>query len=376
MRRRYCILILTVIAGLLDGHTMALAAQPQPLRFQKQVVMDKQGFNMEAFRLLVPDKWRFQGGVSWNMQKFPAEAFIAYKVESPDGRSLLQQYPHQMCFWSQDPSLQASYSRTGAEIQQPMTGVDYLRNIFLPRMRRDISGLKVLENGPLPDLAQRNLEITRYHLDVFNQISPFTFRYELGSDAGHLRVQYRRQGQEVVEELIVSITYQTVHMPTMYGAVQAISWIPQVKSFQAPAGEMGAKAPLFKVILDSYQENPEWAVAGTRLAAAITRNQLRQQQAVFQQMQQIRQSQSEVSDMIHEGYRRRSAAMDRVFDKYSESIRGVDSYRDPVNERYVEVPNGMQNAWTDGREYIFSDQADFNPNIGSTRNWQQMERRP
>ncbi len=376
MRRRDYAVVLTVLAGLLAGLTVSWAAPPRSMRFQKQVVMDKQGFNMEAFRLLVPEQWRFQGGVRWDTRKFPAESFIAYKVDSPDGRSFLEQYPHRICFWSQDQSLQASYSRTGAEILQPMNGVDYLRNVFLPRMRPGISGLKVVESGPLPDLAKRNQEIAAYHLNVFNQISPFTFRYDLGSDAGHLRVRYRHQGREVVEELIASITYQTVYMPSMYGQVQAVTWIPLVKSFQAPAEEMEGKAPLFKVVVDSYQENPAWAVAGTKLAATVTRDQLRQQQAVFDRMQQIRRSQSEVSDMIHEGYRRRSAAMDRVFDKYSESIRGVDTYRDPVNDRYVEVPNGMKNAWTNGNEYVFSDQADFNPNIGSNPSWQQMERRP
>jgi hypothetical protein len=35
----------------------------------------------------------------------------------------------------------------------------------------------------------------------------------------------------------------------------------------------------------------------------------------------------------------------------------------------------MSNAWTTGNEYIFSDQAGYNPNIGSNLNWQQMERR-
>jgi hypothetical protein len=27
----------------------------------------------------------------------------------------------------------------------------------------------------------------------------------------------------------------------------------------------------------------------------------------------------------------------------------------------------MKNAWTNGNEYVFSDQADFNPNIEATR---------
>ena len=376
MRRRDCILILTVIAGLLAGHATAQAAQPRSMRFQKQVVMDKQGFDMEAFRLLIPDKWSFQGGVSWNTQKFPAEATIAFKVKSPDGQSLFEHYPHQVCFWSQDRNLQASYAQTGAEILQPMNSVDYLRNVFLQRHRKDISDLKVLESGSLPDLAQRNLEIAKYHMGVFNQISPFTFRYELNSDAGHLRVQYRRQGQLVVEELTASISYMTAYMQGMYGPVTALTWIPQVKIFKAPAPEMAAKAPLFKVILDTYQENPAWMVAGTRLAATLTRNQLRQQQAVFNQMQQIRRTQNEVSDMIVEGYQRRSAAQDRIFDKYSESIRGVDTYRDPVNDREVELPTGMRNAWTNGSEYVISDEAGYNPNIGSNQNWQQMDRRP
>jgi hypothetical protein len=162
----------------------------------------------------------------------------------------------------------------------------------------------------------------------------------------------------------------------MYGTVTALTGIPPVKSFQAPAREMGAKAHQFKVMIDTYQENPAWGVACTRLAADITRNQLRQQQAIFNRMNEIRRTQSEVSDMIAEGYQRRSAAQDRVFDKYSELIRGVDTYRDPVNDREIELPTGMSNAWTNGNEYIFSDQAGYNPNIGSNLNWQQMDRKP
>jgi hypothetical protein len=375
MHRRDCLAILTAAAVLLAGVSAAEGAPPRSMRFHKQVVMDKQGFNMEAFRLLVPDQWRFQGGVTWNTRKYPAEPFVAFTVKSPDGQSLLEHFPHHTCFWSQDPNLQASYAQGGADILQPMGGVDYLRNVFLRRHRKDISDLKVLESGPLPELAKRNLEINRHLMNVFNQISPFTFRYDLNADAGHLRVQYRRQGRTVVEEMIVSTSVMTAYFQGMYGMVTAITWIPQVKSFQAPAQEMGARAHLFKVMVDTYQENPAWGVACTRLAADITRNQLRQQQAIFSRMNEIRRTQSQVSDMIAEGYQRRSAAQDRVFDKYSEGIRGVDTYRDPVNDREIELPTGMSNAWTNGNEYIFSDQAGYNPNIGSNLNWQQMERR-
>lgn len=352
------------------------AARPQPMQFHKQVVVDQQGFGMEAFRLLIPNQWRFQGGVSWDLRKFPAEAVIAFKVHGTDGLSLLEHFPHQSCFWSQDPNLRASYAQMGAEILTPMNAADYLRNVFLPRQRPGIGDLKVIESGPLPELGGQTKQIMAYHMGIFNQISPFTFQFELNADAAHLRVQYSQQGRAVVEELTATISYMTAYFPGMSGPVTAISWMPQVKSFKAPAQAMAAMAPLFKVMIDTYQENPAWALAGTRLSATITRNQLRHQQAIFDQMQQIRRTQQEVSDMIVEGYQRRSAAQDRIFDKYSEALRGVDSYRDPVNNWEVQLPTGMRNAWTNGSDYVFNESSDFNPNIGSNQNWERLERRP
>ncbi|MEW6721108.1 MAG: hypothetical protein AB1346_11720 [Thermodesulfobacteriota bacterium] len=375
MRRRFRPVLLLVVAGLLAGHSLAWAAPPRSMRFHKQVAMDRQGFGIEAFRLLVPEKWRFQGGVTWDMQKFPPLATIAFKAASPDGRSLFEHFPHENFFWSQDPNLQMSYARTGTEIMAPVSAVDFLRNVFLPRHRKDIGDLKVLESAALPELARKTREIAEHQMALFHTISPFTFRFELASDAGHLRVQYRRQGRVIVEELTVAVTRMTAYLQGMYGPVTSVTWITQVNSFQAPAEEMAGRAPLFRVMLDSYLENPAWAEAGTRLAATVTREQLRHQQAVFDRMQQIRRSQQEVSDMIVKGYRQRSAAQDRIFDKYSEAVRGVDTYRDPVNDREIQLPTGMRNAWTDGSEYVFSDQSDFNPNVGSNKNWQRMERK-
>ena len=50
----------------------------------------------------------------------------------------------------------------------------------------------------------------------------------------------------------------------------------------------------------------------------------------------------------------------------------MDSYVDPINNWEVELPTGHDNAWTNGSEYIFSDDAGFNPNIGSKQEWTRM----
>ena len=61
--------------------------------------------------------------------------------------------------------------------------------------------------------------------------------------------------------------------------------------------------------------------------------------------------------------------MDRAADSYSQSIRGVDAYHDPTSGRAVELPGGYKQVWTNGLgEYLLSDEAGFDPNIGSTIN--------
>jgi hypothetical protein len=371
MLKRFLIATLVVLSSVC--HNGPAAAGNKTVTFHKKTIIDRQGFGMEAFRLLIPDGWRFKGGISWNTAKFPAEASTAWTVTSPDGLSRLEQLPHTTFFWSEEPSLQQSYAQGGAIIQAPMDAASYLRNIFLPRYRPQASQMKILASGPLPELARETRSLTEYHMGIFNQISPFQFRFDLQADAGHIKVSYQMNGRRIIEDITASICYMTAYFPGMYGYVTGTTWIPRVKSFSAPAGRMEQQARLFRIMVDSYRENPEWEVANTRLAASITRDQLRQQQAIFNRMQQIRNSQQEVDDMIMAGYQRRSAAQDRIFEHYSEAVRGVDSYRDPVNDWQVELPTGMNNAWTNGSEYVFSENADFNPNIGSNQNWQPMQ---
>jgi hypothetical protein len=374
MLKRVLMATLVILAGLC--HNGPAAAGDKAVTFHKKTVMDRQGFGMEAFRLLIPDGWRFKGGVNWNTAKFPAEASVAWTVTSPDGRSRLQQMPHTTFFWSQDPSLQQSYAQGGAILQAPMDAVSYLRNIFLPHQRPGASQIKILASGPLPELARETQSLLQYHMGIFNQISPFQFRLDLQTDAGHIKVSYQQNGHRIIEDMTASVCYMVAYFPGMYGVITGTTWIPRIKCFSAPADRMENQARLFKIMIDSYRENPNWEVANTRLTAGITRDQLRQQRAIFNRMQQIRNSQQEVDDMIMAGYQRRSAAQDRIFEHYSEAVRGVDSYRDPVNDWQVELPTGMNNAWTNGSQYVFSDHAGFDPNVGSNQNWQPMQRVP
>ncbi|MEW6215835.1 MAG: hypothetical protein AB1478_11655 [Nitrospirota bacterium] len=85
---------------------------------------------------------------------------------------------------------------------------------------------------------------------------------------------------------------------------------------------------------------------------------------------------NEISDMMMQSYYQRQAVNDRIADNFSQYIRGVDEYYNPIEQKPVELPSGYQNAWANSLgEYILSDNHNFNPNIGSNLNWQRMERK-
>ncbi|MBW2105696.1 MAG: hypothetical protein JRI26_06660 [Deltaproteobacteria bacterium] len=374
--KKLIFLAVSFLLGLYCVSGIVTAAEIPTLAFKKHVVIDREGFGYEALRLLVPKGWHFKGGVLWNYNKVPPEASTAFTISSPDGSSVLEQFPHITLFWSQDSNLQLSYSRAGMEIVQPMGATDFLKNFFIPRFRSNVSGIKVIESQSLPELAQQSRDLAQFQMRVFGQISPFRFQFEIRADAGRLKMEYfQGGGEKIVEDATVAITYIIAYLPTMYGGyATGITWIPIVSSFKAPEKEINAKVRIFKIIMDSRKDNPVWVENCIKLSASVTRDKIRQQRAIFNRMQQISKTQSEIGDMIMDSYQKRNDAYDRIFDNYSQAIRGVDSYKDPINDWKIDLPTGYDNAWTNGSEYIISDDAGFNPNVGSTQNWEQMKR--
>lgn len=353
----------------------APAASGHQLMLRKQVVVDQKGLGYEVFRMLVPKDWNFSGGINWTYNKFPPEAKTAYTITSPEGNAVIEQFPSLNMFWSTAPMMQQSMAQSGFTILQPMEAVAFLKNLYIPHFRPDASGVKVVDSQPLPDLARRSLEINQFMMNVFAQISPFQFPFEQRSDSAHVKFEYTQGGRKMVEDATATIDYFiTTNMSAFSGAVQSINWAPSVISFRAPAEDFDQKAAAYKIVIATHWDNPRWGVEYTRLLATITREQLRQQEAIFQRMQQIHRTQEEISDMIYEGYQRRSAAQDHIFDNYIQGLRGVETYNDPVNNWKVEIPVGYENAWTNGIDYVFSDNMQFDPNKGTTQNWQKMER--
>jgi len=81
--------------------------------------------------------------------------------------------------------------------------------------------------------------------------------------------------------------------------------------------------------------------------------------------------------MFSESYRQRTESQDRISRSYSEYIRGVETYRNPYEDRPIQLPSGYNGVWVNRfGEYLLSNQSGFNPNESSTTEWRRMERKP
>lgn len=339
----------------------------EPIKFKTFQYIDKEGIGIEAFRMLIPSDWKFDGKIYWLLDNPAMPAVSAFKVSNTKGLEELEVFPNHAYFWSTNPltlSLQPVGSRYfGAEVRQPIPPLEFIQNILIPEYRKNVSNLRIIEKQRVPELAQQLVKT--------QQAPGVTFT----ADAGKIKVEYQRNGiwfEEVFFAVIESMTYP---IQSIYGVTANTNWFGEyLFSFKAEKGKLDASTKTFQTMVNSFQLNPQWFNKYNQLVEFLIQNQIQRIQAIGQISRIISQTSNEISDMMMQTYQNRQATYDKISENFSQMIRGVDSYYNPIEQKNVELPSGYKTAWTNSLgEYILSDDTSFNPNIGSNVTWQKME---
>lgn len=339
------------------------------MRLKTFPYMDAQGFGMEAFRLLVPSGWEFSGGVQWRMNNPGMPAVIGFLVKNPAGEEAFEVFPSLSFYWTNNPMILMTFPRGslyyGNEVQPPCGAEQALREIVLPRFRQQAGALEVERMERLPDLPGQ--------LRALNPQAPPSMAT---ADGAKVRFHYSRGELVIEEELYTVVQAQRMSMPVLMGVMETIFWsIDYTFSFRALVGRLDGLADLFQTVLFSFRLNPEWFARYLQLSQYMIQNEIRHINQIGQVSRIISQTSNQISDMIMESYNQRQATMDNLATRFSQAIRGVDEYYNPFEERGVELPGGYQNAWANSLgEYIVSDDANFNPNVGSNLNWEPLKK--
>ena len=316
--------------------------------------------------MLVPEGWTFEGGITWILDNpgMPATAWL--RASNASAREELEVFPNQSFFWTDNPMNRQMFPQGskyfGAEVRMPVGPVQALKTIVLDRFRSSAKSLSVLKEERLPELA--------------SSLGASSGQGGMSAEGGSIRVRYSVDGSSVEEEFYALVESFAIPIPSAYGQFTNTLWtVSYIFSIKAPHGGLDSLRPMFRSMASSIRVNPQWINTYVQVVNFLIQNQMRQIRNAGELSRIIGRTHREISDDMMRAWEDRQAVYDRLSERFSQSIRGVDEYYDPVSERGVELPAGYRNAWVNGLgEYVIAEQEDFNPNIGSNQNWQRMER--
>jgi hypothetical protein len=317
-------------------------------------VRDPQLNNMEALRLLVPADWRVEGGIVWRHDR----AILATAVMRIfNGSEELNLLPIEQ-FAQVNPGygFGVGSNYLGSELQPAMDPQTFVARIVMPRYRRQLGAVTPVGGEELPNVAQA----------AQSAGMPPQMR------AGRFRFAYALANRQMEEDVYCVLGYTPVP------AVQSIYWSPmQLYSIRAERGQLEHKSKLMQAMVSSSRINLQWFNAYLQVWEMWKANVMQSIQNAGHLSRYIAGINNQISAMNRQAWEQQQGSQDRISRRFSEYIRGVDTYQNPVTNQPVQLPGGYGRAWTNALgEYIVSDSPSYNPNLGSSTNWQPLQRVP
>lgn len=344
-----------------SGAAQAKVATPAraPLRLRKLEVHDP-GVGCTAFTLLVPTEWKTEGGVAWQMQ-YANLASAKFRAHDAKSSVALELFPVVPGCWDESGAYAAQRGQNylGSVVWAPPRDVEqYVRELFVPGYRANVRGLKVVSATPLPAVA-REVEKNVVEQGVTKRVI-----------AGKVRLEYEENGRAIAEDVYVTlVTAKSPLVPTM------VQWsLEHQYSFRAPRAEIDALAPLLQAMVASFRIELPWYAGYAQVLDMSRRNQLQSIRDAGEISKRISRNNDEILASMRSSWEARQTAQDRMAREFSEAIRGVETYDHPFEERAVQLPGGYDAVWVNrGGEYVLSNEAGYDPNVGSTQGWQRLE---
>ena len=363
-----------------------LAAEPAYLRLKKKEIIDQHGFEkpMPALSVLVPTDWSFEGEVHY-AQKVgdPADlARLAFRTASPDGRLAIEAFPGWSWSWADDPMMRQAMQNQaamtarmgGAPVQlgPPMSARDFLTRVAVPKLR---PGAKVLGIEPIPDVDQA-LQGQVKQAQTMAAQTGVQMRLRADQARAHLQLT---SGKGPAEEWLTAVVFTRANaMPSMNPGTGQMAQSALYQSsaeylfgLRAPPGELPSHEKLFRTILSTVRVDPTWQARLSQVQANMAAANV---QSARDRSRIIAQSAEDQRRAIKEGYENRQRSLDRSAERWSDAMRGLQTYRNPTTGEMVKLDNAYDHAWASGNgEYVVSSAPGFNPGQVLQGHWTELE---
>jgi hypothetical protein len=314
--------------------------------------------NEEAFRLLVPQDWRVEGGIVWRPE-ISSLTYLQLRLSDPSGSRALEFFPTLPFTWNQQGyyGFPPGSLYLGSYVAQPLDPDNFVRRVLLPQVRGRVSPT-VIRTDQLPELAAV-VAPTVQEAGAVKQVV-----------AARTRIEYR-EGAKTFEEDIYSVMVYA-QVPVVPGVT---FWGPErLFGFRAEKGQLDRQAPLLQTICASARVNRGWFGRVIQVREAWIQNRMQAIRSAGELSRYIARTSDEISDMQQQAWENRRASEDRSAEAFSEYIRGVETYHDPYGDRDVQLPTGYSDVWMSrGGDYILANDPNFNPNVSATGTWERVD---
>lgn len=350
----------TSIPMLLALVTLAtpVTAQAPPLRLRWLAVRDPMVNNIEAFRVLVPESWRSEGGIVWNGD-LSILAYNQIRVADPAGVRALEVFPIIPYWWSDRGFIgfPPGSLYLGAYVVSPVDAETFVRAMLLPQVRGRVIP-RIVRTEPLPALAQQ-VAATVQEPGAVKQVA-----------ATRTRIEYQEGPRAIEEDIYCVLVYAQTPM-----APGVTMWGPdRLFGFRAEKGQLDRQAPLLQAMQASVRVNRSWFAHYLQVRELWLQNKMNAIRQAGELSRYLARTSDEMTAIQQQAWDNRQASQDRSAEAFSQYIRGVETYHDPYGGRNVQLPSGYNDVWVSrGGEYILANDPSFNPNVSAGGTWQRID---
>jgi hypothetical protein len=316
---------------------------------------------IEAFRMLIPSDWKFEGGILWLLDNPGMPAIVGFRVGN--GTDEFEVFPNQSFYWTNDLMTTIMFPRGskyfGNEMRPLENPNSTLRSIVLPRFRYGLK-FNIIKEESLPDLAR-------------------ILKVEGKGSGAKIRIEYERDGKLMEEDIYCVVEYYEFDIPSFLGSTKNVIWfVDYIFSFKSKKGELEKNKEL-QTAASSFRLNPLWYSKYKDVIQYLTQMQIKQIRDIGELSRIISQTSNEIREENMRDYYARSEIMEKMNKDYGHYIRGTEEYYDETQGKNVELPSGHDDVWANNLGYyVLSDNPNYNPNSDKEINnlgWTKIERR-
>ena len=365
---------------------------------KQHFIVDHLFGNMPVASFELPSDWRPSSGMQWVFGQVtdPANDF-AYPVnmwaraEDANGDAAIERFPEMNFYYLPQAAMfgwsglfsslmgQARHNPLfGAASSPPMSGTDAVVKFLLPWVRAGLPDLRVI--GPV---------------DPRDYVAMMPTNPAMHPEAVGLRIEYSAFGRHYEEDIYaIKTQWDVQQFAAATGMMIQTNWqISLSAGLRATKGTLAQRRPELLRILSTVRPNPQWMELYAHVlqqlkqifdayiqqgydqiaAAGMASQQISaNNDALLGQFQQQRQS-----SMAQWDHARRTAAQQEertAAERFSDHLLDVNWHVDSQGGR-VQHSSEHDVVWRSGSGRIHgTNDASFDPNVGSTENWEKLRK--